>query len=90
MALAMLGERPATELHLLPGKQLLKTVYKLQNTGATYQIHNQNVSVTVICNGAHFHFTFTSSQKARERFKLGCKIQEAAALLEAERSCYMG
>lgn len=89
MALHMLDRSPATELHLYPGNQHLKTVYKFQTLGATSQPHNPSASLTVLCKKAHFHLLSASARwKATGRFKLGCKIQEAAAAVETEIVLY--
>lgn len=89
MALHMLDRSPATELHLYPGNQHLKTVHKFQTLGATSQPHNQSASLTVLCKKAHFHLLSASARwKATGRFKLGCKIQEAAAAVETEIVLY--
>lgn len=89
MALHMLDRSPATELHLYPGNQHLKTVYNFQTLGATSQPHNQSASLTVLCKKAHFHLLSASaSWKATGRFKLGCKIQEAIAAVETEIVLY--
>lgn len=71
MALHVLGRSPATELHLYPGNQHLKTVYKFQTLAAASQPHNQSASLMVLCKKAHFHLLSTSaSWKATGRFKL--------------------
>lgn len=60
LALHVLGRSPATELHLYPGNQHLKTVYKFQILAATSQPHNQSASLVVFCKKAHSIYFYLS------------------------------